>query len=162
MSLCGRRKPPNNTGHSHTHIIVRGVTDDRKIFNIAGDYIAHGVRHRASELVTLELGHQSEIEVARKLASEVDAERLTRLDKMLIAEQRDRSFVDLRPGGASSYLVRENQQLMIGRAKRLERYGLASEIDPGRWVVSDRAEATPRLSSAPMSAAWRRCAGRVM
>ena len=31
---------------------------------------------------------------------------------------------------------------MIGRAKRLERYGLASEIDPGRWVVSDKAEAT--------------------
>jgi hypothetical protein len=29
----------------------------------------------------LELGHQSEIEVARKLASEVEAERLTRLDK---------------------------------------------------------------------------------
>jgi type IV secretory pathway VirD2 relaxase len=71
----------HNTGHPHTHIIVRGVTDDGKILNIAGDYIAHGVRHRASELVTLELGHQSEIEVARKLASEVEAERLTRLDK---------------------------------------------------------------------------------
>ena len=78
----------HNTGHPHTHIIVRGVTGDGKILNIAGDYIAHGVRHRASELVTLELGHQSEIEVARKLASEVDAERLTRLDKMLVAEQQ--------------------------------------------------------------------------
>ena len=80
----------HNTGHPHTHIIVRGVTDDAKILNIAGDYIAHGVRHRACELVTLELGHQSEIEVARKLASEVDAERLTRLDKMLLAERRTR------------------------------------------------------------------------
>jgi type IV secretory pathway VirD2 relaxase len=131
----------HNTGHPHTHIIIRGVTDDGKIFNIAGDYIAHGVRHRASELVSLELGHQSEIEVSRKLASEVDAERVTRLDKMLIAEQRDQGFVDLRPGEDSSYLVRENRHLMIGRAKRLERYGLASEIDPGRWIVSDKAEA---------------------
>ncbi|MGO9675365.1 MAG: relaxase/mobilization nuclease domain-containing protein [Methylocella sp.] len=96
----------HNTGHPHTHIIVRGVTGDGKILNIAGDYIAHGVRHRASELVTLELGHQSEIEVARKLASEVEAERLTRLDKMLIAEQREHGFVDLRPGEGSSYLVR--------------------------------------------------------
>jgi len=34
----------HNTGHPHTHIIVRGVTDDGKILNIAGDYIAHGVR----------------------------------------------------------------------------------------------------------------------
>ncbi len=58
----------HNTGHPHTHIIVRGVTDDGKILNIAGDYIAHGIRHRASELVTLELGYQSEIDVAEKLA----------------------------------------------------------------------------------------------
>jgi type IV secretory pathway VirD2 relaxase len=50
-----------------THVIVRGVTDDRKILNIAGDYIAHGIRHRASELVTRELGPQTELDVARKL-----------------------------------------------------------------------------------------------
>jgi type IV secretory pathway VirD2 relaxase len=132
----------HNTGHPHTHIIVRGVTDDGKILNIAGDYIAHGVRQRASELVTLELGHQSEIDVARKLVSEVDAERLTRLDRMLLAEQRDQGVVDLRPGEGSSYPVRENRHLLISRAKRLQRYGLASEIEPGRWVVADKAEAT--------------------
>jgi type IV secretory pathway VirD2 relaxase len=132
----------HNTGHPHTHIMVRGVTDEGKILNIAGDYIAHGIRHRASELVTLELGHQSEIEVAHKLDSEVEAERLTRLDRMLIAEQRDQGFIDLRPGAGSSYLVRENRYLLIDRAKRLERYGLAAEVEPGRWVVSDRAEST--------------------
>jgi type IV secretory pathway VirD2 relaxase len=131
----------HNTGHPHTHVIVRGVTDDGKILNIAGDYIAHGVRHRASELVTLELGHQSEIEVARKLASEVDAERLTRLDKMLIAEQRDQGVIDLRPGEGSSYLVRENRHLMISRAKRLEYYGLVTETEPGRWVITGEGEA---------------------
>jgi type IV secretory pathway VirD2 relaxase len=57
----------HNTGHPHTHIIVRGVLDDGRILNIAGDYIAHGIRHRASELVTRELGHQSEIELQTKL-----------------------------------------------------------------------------------------------
>ena len=86
----------HNTGHPHTHIIVRGVLDDGRILNIAGDYIAHGVRHRASELVTLELGQQSEIELA-EAREEVEAERLTRLDKMLIAEQREHGVVDLRP-----------------------------------------------------------------
>jgi type IV secretory pathway VirD2 relaxase len=132
----------HNTGHPHTHVIVRGVTDDGKILNIAGGYIAHGVRQRASELVTLELGHQSEIDVARKLASEVDAERLTRLDRMLLAEQRDQGGVDLRPGRASSYPIRENRHLLISRAKRLEKYGLASEVEPGRWLVAEKAEAT--------------------
>jgi len=132
----------HNTGHPHTHVLVRGVTDDGKVLNIAGDYIAHGVRQRASELVTLELGHQSEIELARKLASEVDAERLTRLDRMLLTEQRDQGVVDLRPGEGSSYPIRENRHTLISRAKRLERYGLATEKEPGRWVVADKAEAT--------------------
>ena len=68
----------HNTGHPHTHIIVRGVLDDGRTLNIAGDYIAHGIRHRASELVTRELGHQSEIELQAKLQNEVEAERLTR------------------------------------------------------------------------------------
>jgi type IV secretory pathway VirD2 relaxase len=29
---------------------------------------------------------------------------------------------------------------MIGRVKHLERYGLANEVEPGGWGVSDRAE----------------------
>jgi type IV secretory pathway VirD2 relaxase len=96
--------------------------------------------------VTLELGHQSEIEVARKLANEVDAEWLTRLDKMLIAEQRGQGVIDLRPGEGSSYLLRENRHLMISRAKRLERYGLAAETEPGRWVVSGSGASELRIA----------------
>ncbi len=53
----------HNTGHPHTHVIVRGVLDDGRILNIAGDYIAHGVRRWAQELVTLELGPQTETEL---------------------------------------------------------------------------------------------------
>jgi hypothetical protein len=45
-------------------------------------------------------------EVARKLATDVDAERLTRLDRMLIAEEQDQGIVDLRPDAAESYTVR--------------------------------------------------------
>ncbi len=88
----------HNTAHAHTHIIVRGVLDDGRIHNIAGDYIAHCIRHRASELVTLELGHQSEMELQTKLRSEVEAERWTRHDKMLQTEQREQGIIDLRPG----------------------------------------------------------------
>ena len=130
----------HNTGHPHTHIIVRGVLDDGRILNIAGDYIAHGVRHRASELVTRELGHQSEIELQTKLQNEVEAECLTRLDKMLLNEQQEQGVIDLRPGEGATWLVRENRNLMIGRVRHLERYGLATEFEPGRWVVSDRTE----------------------
>ena len=130
----------HNTGHPHTHIIVRGVLDDGRILNIAGDYIAHGIRHRATELVTRELGHQSEIELQTKLQNEVEAERMTRLDKMLLSEQQEQGAIDLRPGEGATFLVRENRNLMIGRVRHLERYGVATELEPGRWALSDRAE----------------------
>jgi type IV secretory pathway VirD2 relaxase len=130
----------HNTGHPHTHVILRGVLDDGRILNIAGDYIAHGIRHRASELVTRELGHQSEIELQTKLQSEVEAERVTRLDKMLMSEQHEQGVIDLRPGEGATLLVRENRNLMIGRVRHLERYGMATELEPGRWSLSDRAE----------------------
>jgi type IV secretory pathway VirD2 relaxase len=65
----------HNTGHPHTHILVRGVTEDGKTLNIAGDYIAYGIRERASEIVTLELGRQTELEVTKQLEREMDADR---------------------------------------------------------------------------------------
>src|SRR5262249_3362167 len=111
-----------------------------RILNIAGDYIAHGVRHRASELVTRELGHQSEIELQTKPQNEIEAERVTRLDKMLLNEQQEQGVIDLRPGEGATFLVRENRNLMIGRVRHLERYGLATELEPGRWSLSERAE----------------------
>lgn len=131
----------HNSGHPHTHIIVRGMTDDGKTLNIAGDYIAYGIRERVSEVVTRELGRQTEQELSRSLEREIDADRFTRLDRMLIAEQRSRSeFADLRPDRDTLHSLRQNRALLILRARKLERMGLATEVEPGRWTVSARAE----------------------
>ena len=134
----------HNTGHPHTHIIVRGVTDDGKTLNIAGDYIAYGIRERASEIVTLELGRQTELEVTKQLEREVDADRFTRLDRMLIAEQQGKEFSDLRPDQDMRDTFRQNRALLIERARKLERMGLATEVETGKWIVSPKAEPTLR------------------
>ncbi|BDA84641.1 hypothetical protein Sa4125_21830 [Aureimonas sp. SA4125] len=130
----------HNTGHPHTHVLMRGVTDDGKMLNIAGDYIAHGVRERASEIVTLELGRQTEQEVSRQLEREVHAERFTRLDRMLIGSQERDEFSDLRPDKDMLETARQNRALLIDRARKLERMGLATEHTPGVWTISARAE----------------------
>ncbi|HMI00088.1 MAG TPA: DUF3363 domain-containing protein, partial [Bradyrhizobium sp.] len=130
----------HNTGRPHTHIIVRGITDDGKTLNIAGDYIAYGIRERASEIVTRELGRQTELEVTKQLEREVDADRFTRLDRMLIAEQQGREFTDLRPDQDMRDTFRQNRALLIERARKLERMGLATEIETGKWIVSPKAE----------------------
>ena len=134
----------HNTGHPHTHIIVRGITDDGKTLNIAGDYIAYGIRERASEIVTRELGRQTELEVTKQLEREVDADRFTRLDRMLIAEQQGKEFSDLRPDQDMRDTFRQNRALLIERARKLERMGLATEIETGKWIVSPKAEPTLR------------------
>ena len=138
----------HNTGHPHTHILVRGITDDGKTLNIAGDYIAYGIRERASEIVTRELGRQTELEVTKQLEREVDADRFTRLDRMLIAEQQGREFADLRPDQDMRDTFRQNRALLIERARKLERMGLATEIETGKWIVSPKAEPT-------LAGAWR-------
>ena len=134
----------HNTGHPHTHILVRGVTEDGKTLNIAGDYIAYGIRGRASEIVTRELGRQSELEVRKQLEREVDADRFTGLDRMLIAEQQGREFTDLRPDQDMRDTFRQNRALLIERARKLERMGLATEIETGKWIVSPKAAPTLR------------------
>ncbi len=134
----------HNTSHPHSHILVRGVLDDGRILNIASDYIAHGIRHRASDLMTLELGPQTEIELQNKLRHEVDADRLTRLDRIMIAEQREHGILDLRPVAGESYLVRTNRHVLIDRVNRLENFGIAEQIEPGRWSIAERAESTLR------------------
>jgi hypothetical protein len=45
-----------NTEHPHVHVIVRGQTDDNKDLVISRDYIREGMRARAQQLLTLELG----------------------------------------------------------------------------------------------------------
>jgi type IV secretory pathway VirD2 relaxase len=134
----------HNTGHPHTHILLRGITEDGKTLNIAGDYIAYGIRERASEIVTRELGRQSELEVTKQLEREVAADRFTGLDRMLIAEQRGREFSDLRPDQDMRDTFRQNRALLIERARKLERMGLATEIETGQWIVSPKAEPTLR------------------
>lgn len=75
-----------NTGHPHTHIVLRGRDGEGNDLVIAREYIAHGFRSRASELITRELGPETEIELARKLSLEITAERLTRLDRSILRD----------------------------------------------------------------------------
>jgi type IV secretory pathway VirD2 relaxase len=128
-----------NTGQPHTHVVVRGVTDEGKILYIAGDYIAHGIRARASDLVTRQLGRQTELEVQQKLGREVDHDRFTRLDRTLLAEAED-GRVDLRISPGQSYLVRANRHLLLARLQKLEAMELADPVDPGVWQLSPRLE----------------------
>jgi len=128
-----------NTEHPHIHILVRGRADDGADLVISRDYIGSGLRARAGDLVTRELGPRSELEVRRGLEAEVSAERWTKLDRVLAREAgRTEGVVDLRPArNAAGDPLRE---VRIGRMRTLERLGFAEPAGPARWVLTPDTE----------------------
>src|SRR3546814_927885 len=91
-----------NTDNPHIHILVRGVADDGSDLVIDRAYISEGLRFRAEERVTLELGVRSEREIAVALERDVDAERWTSLDRRLdLMSAESGGVVDLQIGRAA-------------------------------------------------------------
>ena len=128
-----------NTDNPHVHLLVRGKADNGQSLVISRDYISYGMRARAEELVTLELGHKNELEVRSELEREVLAERWTRLDRAIARKLDGTGLIDLRPS-LDDQTDRELRRLMIGRLQRLERWSLAEPDGPGRWIVSENTE----------------------
>ena len=128
----------HNTGHPHVHVIVRGVDELGENLVINGDYLANGIRERASDLATLELGPVTEIEQSRKLTAEIGQDRFTRIDRAMVGEAEDR-FLDLRGEPADPGRQRD-RTLRLRRLSKLEKMGLATERAPGVWELSERME----------------------
>ena len=128
----------HNTGHPHVHVIVRGKDDLGENLVINGDYLANGIRERASELTTLELGPVTEIEQSRKLSAEVDQDRFTRIDRAMTEEAEDR-FLDLRHE-PTDHRRQFDRTLRLRRLAKLENMGLATEHAPGVWELGERME----------------------
>jgi type IV secretory pathway VirD2 relaxase len=123
-----------NTDNPHIHVLVRGKAEDGRDLVINRDYIAQGLRQRALDRVAIELGPRSEQEIQAGLNKEVEAERWTSLDRSLrtIADE-SAGFVDLRPGAGAE--DPDYRSLLIGRAAKLERLGLAEAIGPAQWSL---------------------------
>ncbi len=131
-----------NTGQPHIHIIVRGVGDDGRDLVIARDYIGEGMRAQARNLITQELGLRTDLDISRTLEREIDVERWTDLDRKLARSQEREGMIDM--GLPADGHPGDFHAQKLGRLHKLERLGLASEIDQGAWVLHDDAEASLR------------------
>jgi type IV secretory pathway VirD2 relaxase len=124
-----------NTDNPHLHVLIRGRAEDGQDLVISRDYISRGFRDRAAERVTLDLGPRSERDIQSALEREVEAERWTSLDRALrVAADEGAGVADLRPDASGEDL--NLRRLMVGRAARLERLGLADQIAPGSEMLA--------------------------
>lgn len=131
-----------NTDNPHIHMLLRGRTDAGTDLVIDGRYLQEGVRGRAEERVTLELGPRTEREIRSSLDREITAERWTSLDQRLRERIDELSgLVDVRPGNGDH---RDLLRQLAGRIATLDRLGLADEQAPGLWTIRADAEQTLR------------------
>ena len=131
-----------NTDNPHIHIILRGRADDGKDLVIARDYISEGIRARARDLVTQELGLRSDFDIRCSLDSQIESEHWTRLDRQLVHDAGRHGIIDVAPVPGQQpdeYLPQK-----IGRLHKLESLGLAHHVGSGQWVIADEAEPTLR------------------
>ncbi|HQS44899.1 MAG: type VI secretion protein [Rhizobiales bacterium 24-66-13] len=131
-----------NTQHPHVHLIVRGVTEDGQDLVISRDYIKEGMRARAQDLVTQELGPRNDLDIRRALERQVEQERWTHLDRQIARDADRHGVIDLAPGGDRQ--PDEFHTLKVGRLRRLESLGLAHQLGPGQWAMDEAAETTLR------------------
>lgn len=131
-----------NTDNPHVHIMLRGKTFDGQDLVISRDYIKDGMRARAQDLVTLELGPRTDLDILNHLERQVEAEHWTQLDRQLVCNSRKTGIIDMAPDPTRQ--PDEFHALKIGRLRKLEALGLADQVGPGQWVIGDGAEATLR------------------
>tara|TARA_R110000850_G_scaffold160898_4_gene285326 strand:- start:7391 stop:9112 length:1722 start_codon:yes stop_codon:yes gene_type:complete len=121
----------HDTGRPHAHLVVRGRRDDGSDLVMPRAYISHGIRERAEDLVTLELGPETRLEQERKLNAEVAAERATRIDHFIARQIVPEGEFRLKDS-PSHY-----RTLHAARLRTLERLGLAQKLGAGRWQVRE-------------------------
>jgi type IV secretory pathway VirD2 relaxase len=131
-----------NTEHPHVHLIVRGVRDDGQDLVIARDYIKEGMRDRARDIITQELGPRTDLDIRRTIERQIDTERWTQLDRQLVRDGRDTGIIDLAP--VPGQQPDEFHALKVGRLRKLETLGLASQVGNAQWFVKPEAEKTLR------------------
>lgn len=127
-----------NTGHPHSHVIVRGKDEGGKDLIIARDYMTQGLRARAIEIVSLDLGPRTAQEIAAAQASEIEQERFTSIDRALMRGANEEGVITVTkadPGHHAS---------LMGRLRTLSRLGLAEEGRNGRWTLDRELEPTLR------------------
>jgi len=127
-----------NTGHPHSHILLRGKDDRGADLVIAREYLSHGLRARAQDIVALDLGPRSEREIQRAQTREIGQERFTSIDRRLI------QAIDAEGLVSPTHRDGIEQAARAGRLQTLGRMGLATEETRGRWRLDGALEPTLR------------------
>jgi type IV secretory pathway VirD2 relaxase len=122
-----------NTDHPHSHIVIRGVDRAGRELRIDETYLQHGIRRRASEIATAELGQRTSQDLERQLDSELRAERFTSIDREL--QEIAQGDVLALPNYPEAVADRRKRARLVGRLVTLQGLALARATDGSSWQL---------------------------
>ena len=139
-----------NTDQPHAHIVVRGVDERGDDLFIRPEYICHGLRHRAQDIATEHLGPRTPEDIRRAAEREINARRLTTLDRQLLAMSDSPAFDEsaaevprelrLPSARGLSGEAAERRNRQYRRLEALCALGLAERLEGHRWRLDPRLE----------------------
>lgn len=120
-----------NTAHAHAHIALRGVCEGKEL-RIPRQYVQSGIRARAQDLCTRELGYRTAQDALDAQKKEAREPRFTSLDRIIESQRPENSgpafLFTAKPGLGPTHPVRD-------RLKCLREMELAEDLGGGQWSV---------------------------
>lgn len=121
----------HNTDNPHVHIILRGRRSDGPDLVLPRDYVGHGLRHAARDVVTEMLGNRGPEDERLALDRETRSARHTRLDQLL--ETEIKTNADVRIQAIGRKLEPVLRAALRNRVRELAHMGLARERKRDRF-----------------------------
>ncbi len=134
----------HDTDDVHAHVVIRGVrtlkqfrkTEKEVDLVIDRQYISFGFRNRAQERVSEILGERSIEEVKKSMEEEVDALRVTSLDRFIESRVDSERKVDVR-SKQNFGKDKDFERLIKNRLNYLEELGFANQNPPGVFQLQE-------------------------
>lgn len=123
-----------NTGHPHSHILLRGRAAAGEDLLIARDYLNHGIRARAAALVSLDLGPPCCDDRKLGWRRQLHQAAFTPIDRLLLRACDDDRLV------LAAHRDGLQQSLLAGRLQALQSLGMARPLAGGRWRLAEGME----------------------
>lgn len=130
-----------NTAHPHIHIAVRGGVPEVDELIIARRYLIHGLRHRAEEALTAELGYRRSLELAAETSRAASQDRYTFIDRDLKRAALS-GEIDLSQTGPTP--AKSSWACRLSRLSHLRTRGLAEHLAGPVWRLQPGWEDTLR------------------
>jgi hypothetical protein len=134
-----------NTDRPHVHVALRGKRNNGQALLVPPDYVKEGLRNRAAEAATNQLGYRTLEDVLEAQRREVHQTRYTGLDRKL-KRRAVENVVQVDPlADGRSELDRTTEFHLHRRLIELERMGLA-KFTPKGWELNREMERALRAA----------------